>query len=169
MGKRLREAQRKEAQRISVRASVLKRAWLVREIRLTGDLDATIEYNLRGALVGAPEVDGAFAGPHSGVVIVKGVLITSLRRQAAGNGFSVHFPLQGKSDELRVGVRATLEFGFVPRISALSVSVNGIIVYEEIGGRLVRPTPEDETLPIPSATSCQTDADLPIPTANGGS
>jgi hypothetical protein len=130
----------------------IKRAWLLRVIRLTGALDAVVEYDARSV--------GFGLDPPRATIRVDGVEVGVSRHWGTGERLRLLFrlPRGGGASEVQVELS---QDGLI-HIRYFRLVVAGETLYEEAAGKalLIRTPPP---LPIPARAPMAEASDLPMP------
>jgi hypothetical protein len=137
--------------KLTLYSQVIRRGWLQRTLRLSGDVETLIEYDARGF-----GVDGAAAAR----IRVNGQEVTALLRGSYWQRHRLMLP-----PLVRHGPTPVLEIEFsrlgLIQLRFFRLTLNREVLYEEDRGvtvRLLEPPP----LPIPANTPPPDPADLPI-------
>jgi len=160
----------------TVYVSAVRRSWLRREIRLSGDVEAVIGYDARWEFIGGGgEADegrefgsGSHQQPTGGEASVNGIEIGRLHPSPLiPNHYFLSFDLRFAGGVVPVSVRAALSSNGFVRLSSLKLTVAGVTLYEERDGKGVVMRPAS-TLPISAGSDQAHGGGRPIPGSSDG-
>jgi hypothetical protein len=140
-----------------VHAQVTQASWLRRVIRLTGYVEAAVEYNARYVAFGN---GGDVTLPGGGMVLVNGANAGFLQRRSADEYF-LPFDLRSPDELVPAEIAAIVVSRLVPRLVRLQLRVGATTIYHEQDGRLLFAN-EPRDLPLPSQSPVCSGG-LPVP------
>jgi hypothetical protein len=141
---------------------VTERSWGRRVIRVTGAVDATLEFNARRRASGTNWRGTAGGREPESTLHVDGNLAGELGPELTSSAYLLVFKLPSSRRALPAELRATLGEWFGPRIASLRLTIDDVRVYEEADGKVVFRAGFSE-LPIPASQDEPGADTLPIP------